>query len=424
VLVGVIVLGSAAGAAFVAYRLHQSRNIVGSSTVEFTTTTAPPPKPPPRSALDGVVWPTYGFDNTRTREAPFSLPPPYRTVWVWHGQALLEFPPAIAYRRLFLTTFDGRFVAIDRATGKAMYRWSSGRCGWGSPAVSGGLVFATFIGRRATCNDDTPGTDGELVAFAAHSRRPVIRWRAHVGPTESSPLVAAGLVVIGDWNGRISAFDVRTGKRRWSFLTEGRVKGSVAASGGIAYIGSYDGHLYALDLATGKLRWRASVQPRLGSQGRFYATPAVAYGRVFIGSTDGKEYSYGARTGDLIWSRGTGSYVYSSAAVADGLVLVGSYDHSFYALDAATGEVRWRFAADGPISGSATVLGNIVFFSTFARSTYALDLRTGRRIWRFPDGKYSPIVSDGERIYLVGYGKLYALDPTRTSDSPRASSGR
>jgi outer membrane protein assembly factor BamB len=93
-------------------------------------------------------------------------------------------------------------------------------------------------------------------------------------------------------------------------------------------------------------------------------------------------------------------------------VLVGSYDGFFYALDAATGDVRWRYDAAGPISGSATVLAGLVYFSTLRERTLALNAGTGKLVWSFPDGKYSPAVSDGERLYLVGYGRLYGMTPT------------
>jgi outer membrane protein assembly factor BamB len=118
---------------------------------------------------------------------------------------------------------------------------------------------------------------------------------------------------------------------------------------------------------------------------------------------------FGALSGRLRWSHGTGGYVYSSPAVWRRLVLVGSYDGSFYAVDAATGDLRWRFRANGPISGAPTVLDGIVYFSTLAERTFALEARTGRLVWTYPDGKYSPAVSDGRRLYLVGYTRLYGL---------------
>src|SRR5207302_7390052 len=136
-----------------------------------------------------------------------------------------------------------------------------------------------------------------------------------------------------------------------------------------------------------------------------------AYGRVYIGSTDGKVYSFGAASGQLRFAQSTGGYVYGSPAVWRERIYVGSYSGDFYALDAATGDVKWRFRANGPISGSATVLHGIVYFATLKRRTYALNAETGHAVWSFPDGKYSPVVADGKRLYLVGYTRLYGLVP-------------
>jgi outer membrane protein assembly factor BamB len=54
-----------------------------------------------------------------------------------------------------------------------------------------------------------------------------------------------------------------------------------------------------------------------------------------------------------------------------------------------------------------------VYFATLAGRTYALDARTGALDWTFPDGKYSPVVADADRVYLVGYTKVYGLVPAR-----------
>jgi outer membrane protein assembly factor BamB len=331
-------------------------------------------------------------------------------VWTFHGRALLEFPPAVAYGRLFLPTFDGRFYALDPSTGKPAWSFTSHRCSWASPAVGGGLVYATFLD-STDCGVHAANPTGEVVAFVARTGQ--VRWARRLAPTESSPLLADGLVFVGDWDGNVTALDAKTGRTQWVYRADGPVKGSLALDGGRVFVGSYGGHVYALAERTGKLAWRASAQPRFGSSGRFYSTPAVAYGRVYLGSTDGKVYSFGAGSGRLRWSHSTGGYVYASPAVWRRLVLVGSYDGSFYAFDAATGDLRWRFRANGPISGSATVLDGIVYFSTLRERTYGLNARTGRLVWSFPDGKYSPVVADARRIYLTGLGRLYGLVPAR-----------
>lgn len=382
----------------------RSRDVRGSSTVEFVTTQPPQPLPPPRAA--GVVWPTFGYDQARTRTAPFSHPPPLRRVWTFRGRSLLEFPPAIAHGRLYLANNSGTLFAVNAATGRLAWKVDSGRCVAAAPAVTRDTVFLTFLNRQP-CNASGSGLDGEVVAFAAGFGR--VRWRAPIGPSESSPLVANGLVYVGDWRGKVYALDAATGEERWSFQTGGKVKGSVALSGGRVFVGSYDHRVYALDARTGALVWRASAQDRLGGRGTFYSTPAVAYGRVYIGSTDGKLYSFGATSGKLRWSHSTGGYVYASPAVWEQRVYVGSYSGRFFAFDAATGEELWSFRANGPISGSPTVLGGVVWFATLRERTYALDARTGKLLWEFPDGKYNPVVADAERLYLVGYTRLYGM---------------
>jgi outer membrane protein assembly factor BamB len=54
-------------------------------------------------------------------------------------------------------------------------------------------------------------------------------------------------------------------------------------------------------------------------------------------------------------------------------------------------------------------VNGIVYFSTLEERTYALDVRTGKVLWTFPDGKYTPVVADAERIYLVGRARIYGM---------------
>jgi outer membrane protein assembly factor BamB len=409
---GLLLLGLAAAGAFVAIRLHESRNIHGSSSVEFTTALEPTTVAAPPAGPHGpkVLWPEYGYGPERIRIGPGKLRPPFRRVWTFKGQSLLEFPPAIGYGRLYLATNAGVMVAVNAKTGKRAWKEESGRCVAASPALGNGVVYEAFL-NRPPCNATGKHLDGVVIAYAVGFGH--VLWRHRIGPSESSPLVANGRVYVGDWNGDVWALGAGDGHVVWRRHVGGKLKGGVALTGNRLYVGSYNGHLSCLDARTGKVIWRASAQQRLGGLGAFYATPAVAYGRVYVGSTDGKVYSFGATTGKLRWSHSTSGYVYSSAAITDERVLVGSYGGDFLALDAATGDLKWRFKANGPISGSPTVIGGVVYFATLKRRTYALDVASGRLRWSYPDGKYSPVVTDGKRLYLIGYTHLYGMVPRR-----------
>lgn len=394
-----------AAAAVVLHEREAGGDVRGSSTVEFVPATLPPA---PARRPSPLAWPMFGRDAARGATLAARIRPPYRRVWTAGGRSLLEFPPAISYRHLYYGDGGGRVYAVSTATGSRDWRFDAHRSLAATPAIgpyAHGTVYEAFLSRTKRVDD------GLVVALAAGTG--AVRWRARVAASETSPLLVGSRLYVGGWNGMVYALDARTGRRLWTFLSGGAVKGGLAAVGGRVFAGSYDGHVYALDAGSGRLVWRASAQRRLFGHGRFYSTPAVAYGRVYIGCTDGRVYSFGAKSGRLRWSTRTGSYVYGSPAVWNELVLAGSYDRHFYAFDAATGAVRWRFDAGGAISGSATVIAGVVYFATLSGSVFGLDARNGRLLWHFPDGMYAPPVSDGRRLYVAGYSTLYGFAPRR-----------
>ncbi len=407
-----LLLLAAAGAAVAVllWNRQATEDIRGSSETEFVTSEAPEvitTRPP--EEIRSEPWPTYGYDARRTRVAPgIRLRPPFTEIWMVRGRQLIEFPPVVAYDRLYVGTSRGRFLAVDTRTGEIVWEKRLERCIAASATVADGVVFQPLM-NPLPCADPDRSAPGAVVALDADTGAEL--WRFEAGVIESSPLLVDGVLYFGSWDRRLYALDVATQRVRWTFETGDEIKGAPAYANGTVFIGSYDGKVYAVDAQTGEEKWAAEAQGGIGGPGTFYSTPAVAYGRVFIGNTDGKVYAFGARSGNLLWTQSTGGFVYSSPAVWRQTVYIGSYDERFYALDAATGDVRWSFEAGGQISGSPSVIDGVVYFSTLEQTTYALDARTGEELWSFPDGKYSPLVADEERAYLVGYTRLYGLEP-------------
>ena len=404
-LAAVVLIAAAGLVAYVLYRKHEGRNIRGSPTVEFVTTQN---KSKPNLS---TPWPMYRFDPARQGDpvgVPAEIRPPFKLRWYFKGKSLIEFPPAIAYGRLYFANSLGMLYALHITRIRPDWTYATGRCAASTPAVADHVVYMTFL-NRPPCNATRSGIDGVVVALDAEKGK--VLWRRKIGPSESSPLIVGGLVYVGDWNGKVYAFRARTGRAAWTYQTGDKVKDGMAYAGGRVYFGSYDSHVYALNARTGRLVWRTSAQQRLGALGTFYSTPAVAYGRVYIGSTDGKVYSFGAASGKLRWSHGTGNYVYASPAVWNRRVYIGSYDHNFYCFDAATGDIRWSVKTNGPINGSAVVINGVVYVSNFGGRTYAFDAKTGKLLWAFHRGRYAGVVADTVRLYLTGYGRVYAFFP-------------
>jgi outer membrane protein assembly factor BamB len=411
VVAGVLIVLAGAGSAYYLFKHHRyGGNVKGSSVEYVPTQTVAAPRPGP------LVSPMFGGVSQHLHVGIGHVRPPFRLAWVSGGTSLVEFPPAVAFHYLYYAALNGNLVAVSTRNGRRLWTVHVGRCEAASPAVDRlgrGSVYDTFLNEQPCGRNAAQKGDGELLAVAAGPSH-LMRWKKKLGASETSPLLVGHRLYVGDAEGNVYALRTVDGKTVWSFRAGGAVKGALAYNRGRIFFGAYDGRLYSLDATNGKVLWRAqSNRDWFGNHGQFYSTPAVAYSRVYLGSTDGHVYSFGERSGQLRWSYGTGGYVYGSPAVWRGRVFVGSYDRTFYALDAATGAVLWRFHANGPISGSATVVAGVVYFATLARRTYGLDARTGKQLWTWPDGAFTPVVTDGQKLYVVGWGKVYAFSPKR-----------
>ena len=188
-LVALLLVALGIGGAYVLQKRRAAEDVRGSSTEEFVVTEEPaeeppPPPPPPKPGKPKleVVWPTYGYDAERQRVATFGLRPPFRRVWTFKARQLLEFPPAIAYGRLYFSNNSGMMFAVSAKTGKRAWKRPIGRCVAASPAVHDGTVFQSFL-NRPPCNSERNAgrLEGEVIAFAAGFGQ--IRWRTRLGPT-------------------------------------------------------------------------------------------------------------------------------------------------------------------------------------------------------------------------------------------------
>lgn len=213
-----------------------------------------------------------------------------RRVRLEDGTALGETPlgtrlrssPAAARGRAFVGGGDGVVYAVDVASGVVVWRHategaalSSADFGYdrrtvqSSPAVAGRRVF---VGSR----------DGRLYALDTDTGERL--WAAEYAPSwvVSSPAVARGTVFTGTSDAhRVEALDVATGTVRWSRDVGTRVLGSPTLAGAVLLVPGNDGFLSALDAADGSLLWRFAAGAMIQS------SPAVAGDLVVFGDDAG-----------------------------------------------------------------------------------------------------------------------------------------
>ena len=362
-----------------------------------------------------VSWPSFGRVPERTQYLPAekrSLDPPLREAWSINTHALIEFPPAVANGVAYVVNKYGNAKAVRLKDRKILWERVTDPKDSGTPTdvtapvYHRGKVFFAYV-------------DGNLVAVDAATGTQA--WvRKLPGHLESSPMAVDGTLYLGTDTTNVVAVDADDGTVRWQFNSPGAIKASPSFHDGHVFVADYESGMFCLDAKDGKLLWRTNTSkvPPYG-EGGFYSSPAIAFGHVYAGRDDGTIFAFDEKTGKVDWSFPTNNFVYGSPAVAKApgtppSVYIGSYDEHFYALDARSGKQRWRYAVGGPVPGTATVIGHTIYTSSFkTRETIGIDARTHRKTFQMRQAGYTPMVSDGRRLYLIGYYELIGLESAR-----------
>ena len=353
-----------------------------------------------------VSWPLYGYDRARTRYLPAKgVKPPFRKLWRYTDLPLLEFPPVLAGGRLFLVNNSGFAVALDADTGRQLWKRRIGTLNASSPAYSRHRLYIVNL------------VPGHIVKLDAKTGKVI--WKHPLpGRAESSPLVIGRSVYFGDEDGELYSLSTRNGNIRWATQLAGAVKSAPAYSGGTLYVGDYGGHMNAVDAKTGELKWQSgSLGPGLRRHRRLLLDPGRRLRPRLRRQQRLPRLQLRLSDGELAWSYSTGGYVYSGPAVAStgtpATVYVGSFDGNVYALNAKTGEPRWIQSAGRPVIGSLTAIGDIVYAAEFGgTSTTGFAMKTGRRSSATRAAPTRRSISDGRRLYLIGYSSITALRPS------------
>src|SRR5687768_7311267 len=148
----------------------------------------------------------------------------------------------------------GVSTSMPPASLKVLWTFNAGEVVDSSAAIVDGVVY---IG----------GGDGDLFALDLATGKQ--RWKYSTGNIigESSVAVANGAAFIGDLGGIFHAVNIKDGKALWTFKTGSEIKSSPVVVRDVVLVGSYDGHLYGLDAKTGKPRWKVQTE------GQVHATP-------------------------------------------------------------------------------------------------------------------------------------------------------
>ena len=192
-----------------------------------------------------------------------------------HNQVGIQSSPAVVDGVVYFGCRDAHVYAVDAADGRKKWDYST-RGSWviGTPAVGDGSVYV--------------GTsDSHLfLGFEAKTGKPKFTLSAK-GLVFSSAALAGDLVYVGDFSGRMTAMDAKSGATVWQFQTESSKRDPLKLLGP-------DGAINEKAVFVSVFRDYQDMVlsiTNLFSLGAIMSSPVVDRGAIYFGSTDGILYA-------------------------------------------------------------------------------------------------------------------------------------
>ena len=111
--------------------------------------------PPPAAttnlsaSIGPQTWAQVRWTPESTGNTPDPGPhPPIKTKWVYATSKAILAPPTVLGDRVYLTSEDGRAIALDRETGQPVWEYQTGNLTDSAPAVAGDLLVIGLRDKR------------------------------------------------------------------------------------------------------------------------------------------------------------------------------------------------------------------------------------------------------------------------------------
>ncbi|HEY4234131.1 MAG TPA: PQQ-binding-like beta-propeller repeat protein [Lacipirellulaceae bacterium] len=187
-------------------------------------------------------------------------------------------------------------------------------------------------------------------------------------------------------------------------------------AGGIVYIGDSDGTFDAVRLADGTTVWTK----KLGDAG-FLAGAAWDQGRLYVGDANGVVRCLSAEDGSEVWRADVGAEVYAGPMIHDQDVLVTCEAGTLACFDAATGKERWHFHIEAPLRCTPTIVAGQALLAGCDSKLHLIDVSSGIEANNVgidaPTGA-TPAARDNRVYFGTEGGTFYAIELSAGSDKP------
>lgn len=247
----------------------------------------------------------------------------------------LHLQPLVTPDNLYAVSADGEFVSIDPESGKRQWERELDRrimAGVGGDSENLYLV----------------SNNAHLMAYSRVDGKP--EWDVSLPNEVLSPPQSNGSIVVAQTiDGKVLAFDVKTGAKKWQYdgvvpaLTI-RATAAPLVGGEIVLASFASGKMLALSTDNGQPIWQYTVgepegRTELERLVDVTSEPVIIDTAAIVTGYQGKLAAVDLRNGQEIWSRPMSSF--RSPAIARGNVFVAKSNGDVVAVDGSTRKVIW-----------------------------------------------------------------------------------
>jgi len=248
----------------------------------------------------------------------------------------------------------------------------------------------------------------------------------------AAPVVVNNRVFVMDATGKVSAFELTSGRRLWeNNLTSdiGGFKDTKSRASGLAadentlYATTGFGGIFAMDTKTGAPKWRKTMDAPIR------IAPAITEKMLLIQTADNKIYAFDKKNGTELWRFGVAheDTVMAGGAVPayndmDNIVIAGFSNGEIVVLNASVGTALWSsMLVSNKQAQSTTEINTISAYPIVEDGTIyaigngnimlALDIKSGEKLWEKEIGSLQNMLLAGNYLFVISnHNILYAVE--------------
>ena len=338
-------------------------------------------------------WVSFRHDLAQTGVASSDLPETLDKLWeVSLGDQVLA-TSAIVGDFVYVPCLSGELVCLRKATGERVWTYKTVEKVPANSFAPGFKSSPTVTATAVYLGDE----DGVFHAIDRGTGKGLWKFQTS-GEIYSSAAVFEEHILFGSYDNNLYCLNT-DGTEAWKFATQGYVHCAPAIIDGVTFIAGCDEHLRTIDVKTGEQRSELKLETYL------IASPALSGDMLYVGTFASEVVAVDWKKQTVVWryQAGNGDFPFhSSAAITDQLVVVGGRDKLVHAIHRDTGKQAWTFPTRAKVDSSPVIVGNRVFIGSNDGNLYELGLADGKERWKFNAGKpisAAPAVGEGVLVF-------------------------